>query len=67
MTLLRDNFSDEGNTTGRITEADRLKDSLHYKNERSLPIENFWTKCQKMYNIYETYGEVMTEDAKIHF
>ena len=29
--------------------------------------ETFLTKCQKMYNIYETHGEVMTEDLKIRF
>ena len=29
--------------------------------------ETFLTKCQKMYNIYETHGEVMTEDSKIRF
>ena len=36
MILLRDHFSGEGNAARRITEADRLKDYLHYKNERSL-------------------------------
>ena len=67
MTILRDHFSGEGSATRSITEADRLKDSLHYKNKRSLPFETFLTKFQKMYNIYETYGEVMTEDVKIRF
>ena len=40
---------------------------MHYKNERSLPFETFLTKCETMYNIYETHGEKMGEDAKIRF
>ena len=44
MTFLRNNFSSEGNATRRITEANRLKVSLHYKNECSLPFETFLTK-----------------------
>ena len=67
MKKLRDHFSGEGNTTRRIAEADRIKETLHYKNERSLPFEAFLTKCEKMYNIYAQHGEVMAEDAKIRF
>ena len=67
MIALRAHFSGEGNATRRIAEADRLKETLHYKNERSLPFETFLTKCQKMYNIYAQHGEVMAEDAKIRF
>ena len=67
MQALRDHFSGEGNVTRRIAEADRFKETLHYKNERSLTFETFLTKCQKMYNIYTKHGEAMTEDAKIRF
>ena len=67
MEALRNHFSGEGNATRRIAEADRMKETLHYKNERSLTFENFLTKCQKMYNIYDLHGEKMTEDAKIRF
>ena len=67
MLALRAHFSGEGNATRRIAEADRLKETLHYKNERSLPFETFLTKCQKMYNIYAQHGEVMAEDAKIRY
>ena len=67
MLALRNHFSGEGNVTRRIAEADRFKETLHYKNERSLTFETFLTKCQKMYNIYAKHGEVMTEDAKIRF
>lgn len=67
MQALRDHFSGEGNVTRRIAEADRLKENLHYKNERSLSFESFLTKCENMFNIYEKHGEAMTEDAKIRF
>ena len=67
MTALRNHFSGEGNVTRRIAEADRYKDTLHYKNERSLPFETFLTKCEKMYNIYAQHKEPMKEEAKIRF
>ena len=67
MKALRDHFAGEGNATRRIAEADRLKKSLHYKNERSLAFETFLTRSQKMFNIYEKEGEAMTEDAKLRF
>ena len=67
MQALRDHFSGEGNVTRRIAEADRFKETLHYKNERSLTFETFLTKCQKMYNIYAQHDKIMIEDAKICF
>ena len=51
MKALRDHFFGEGNTSKRMTEAERMKETLHYKSERSLIFENFLTKCQKIYNI----------------
>ena len=67
MQALRNHFSGEGNATRRIAEADRMKKSLHYKNEKSLSFETFLTRCQKMFNIYEKQGEPMLEDAKVRF
>ena len=67
MAALRDQFSGESNTTRRIAEANRLKEMLHYRNERALPFEIFLTKNQKIYNIYTQHGEAMTEDAKIRY
>ena len=67
MKALRDHFAGEGNVTRRIAEAERLRDSLHYKNERSLSFKPFLTKSQKMFNIFEKHGEGMEEDAKIRF
>jgi len=64
---LRDHFSGEGNVTRRIAEAERIRDTLQYKNERNLTFETYLTKCEKMYNIFENHGEKMEEDAKIRF
>jgi len=67
MQALRDHFSGEGNATRNVAEADRLKESLHYKGERAMSFETFLTQCQKMYNIYEKEGEPMTDEAKVRF
>ena len=67
MKALRDHFEGEGNASRNKNEADRLKESLHYKSERAMCFEIFLTQCQKMYNIYEKEGEPMPDDAKTHF
>ena len=67
MKALRDHFEGEGNASRNKNEADRLKESLHYKSERAMSFENFLTQCQKMYNIYEKEGEPMPDDAKTRF
>ena len=67
LKALRDHFAGEGNQTRRIAEAERLRDSLFYKSERALSFENFLSKCQKMFNIYDQEGEPMEEDARIRF
>ena len=67
MKALRDHFTGEGNSSRRMAEAERMKADLHYKNERSLTFENFLTKYQRMYNIYDTHGEAISEEAKIRF
>ena len=67
MTALRDHFSGEGNVSRCLSEADRLKEHLHYKSERSMPFETYMTQCQKMHNIYKKEKKEMSEDAKIRF
>ena len=67
MLALRAHFAGAGNATRSKAEADRLKNSLHYKSERSMTFEQFLTQCQHMYNIYEEENEPMHEDAKIRF
>ena len=39
----------------------------YYKSERQITFHNFLAKLQRMYNIYESHGEPMTEEAKIRF
>ncbi len=67
MRALRDHFAGEGNATRNMAEAERLYDSLHYKSERSMAFETFLTNCKKMFNIYETEGEPMLDEAKVRF
>lgn len=67
MQALRDHFAGEGNQSRNISEADRLKESLHYKSERAMAFETFLTQCQKMFNIYDKEGEPMPEEARIRF
>jgi hypothetical protein len=65
MQALHDHFSGEGNATRNMAEADRLKESLHYKSERAMSFKTFLTQCQKMYSIYKKEGEPMTDEAKV--
>ena len=67
MAHLRAHFSGEGNATRRIAVAERLRESLHYRNERSVSFELYLHKCQKMFNIFEQQKEPMTEEAKVRF
>ena len=65
MQALRNHYSGEGNTSRRIAVAERLRDTLHYKNEKSLQFSMFLDKLQKMFNIFEEEKEEMTEQAKV--
>jgi len=65
MSALRSHFAGEGNASRTIADADRLKEFLHYKNERSMAFESFLTQLQKMFNIYNEQGEEVPEDQKV--
>jgi hypothetical protein len=65
MQALRNHYSGEGNTSRRIAVAERLRDLLHYKNEKSLQFSTFLDKLQKMFNIFEEEKEEITEQAKV--
>ena len=65
MIVLRNHYAGEGNTSRRIAMAERIRDSLHYKNERAMPFSGFLDKLQKMFNIFEELGEPVQEQAKI--
>ena len=47
MKDLRDHFSGEGNTSRNISEAERLRETLQYKNERTMYFETFLTNMEK--------------------
>ena len=65
MDALRKHYSGEGNTSRRIAVAERIRYTLHYKNERALSFSTFLDKMQKMFNIFEEEKEVISEQAKV--
>ena len=67
MQALRNHYNDEGNATRNLAEATRLRDSLHYKHERSMAFEVFLTKIEKMRYIYDKEGEPWTDAALLRF
>ena len=48
----------------RIAEAERIKNTLHYRNKRSMTFTAFLDKMLKMFNIYEEEGEPLVPAAK---
>ena len=67
MQALRSHYNDEGNASRNLAEATRLRDSLHYKHERSMSFEVFLTKIEKMRYIYDKEGEPWTDAALLRF
>ena len=65
MKALRDHYSGEGNTSRRIAVAERIRDTLHYKNERAMQFSAFLDKLQKMFNIFEEGNEEISEQAEV--
>lgn len=65
MIALRNHYSGEGNTSRRIATAEKLRETLHYKNERALPFSTFLDKLQRMFNIFKEENEEITEQAKV--
>ena len=65
MTALRKHYSGEGNTSRRIAAAERIRDTLHYKNELAMSFSTFLDKLQKMFNIFEEKNEPISEQAKV--
>jgi hypothetical protein len=65
MIALRNHYAGEGNSTRRISDANRIKSTLHYKSERALPFSKFLDSMQKMFTIFQEEGEPLTERAKV--
>ena len=53
MKALRGHFLGKGNASRSMAEAERLRESLHYKSEWSMPFGTFLTQSQKILNIYD--------------
>jgi hypothetical protein len=62
---LRDHYGGAGNKTVRIKEAEVLRKTLTYKNERAMSFEKFVTNMNLMFVAYAENGEELTEDQKI--
>ena len=62
---LKAHYGGEGNKSVRIKEAEVLRTTLHYKNERAMSFEKFLTNMQAMFTGFEDNGEYMTEAQKI--
>ena len=67
VAALRAHFAGEGNSSRRIAEAERLRDTLHYKGERIYPFEKFLTGIKRMLTIFAEEDQEWTEDAQCRF
>ena len=67
MKALRAHYHGEGNTTRRVGEAGRLRDTLHYKSEGALPFSTFLAKCQHMFNLFHQVNEPYSPPMKTRF
>ena len=65
MEALRNHYGGEGNASRRIATAEKLRETLYYKIERSMPFRTFLDRMQKMFNIFQEEGEELTENAKV--
>ena len=65
MEALRNHYGGEGNASRRITTAEKLRETLHYKSEKSMPFSTFLDRMQKMFNIFQEEGEELSENAKV--
>ena len=65
MIALRNHYSGEGNTSRRIAQAERYRDTLYYKHEKPLSFSTFLDNIQKMFNMFKEEGERITEQAKV--
>ena len=64
---LRAHFNGRGNETRRLGEANKLKKTLHYKNERAMPFDSFLSKCQEMFTIFEECKQPIYDKQKLDF
>ena len=65
MEALHNHYVGEGNASRRITTAEKLRESIHYKTKHSLPFGTFLHRMQKMFNIFKEEGEQLTVNAQV--
>ena len=65
MEALHNHYGGKGNASPCIATAEKLRETLHYKSERSMPFSTFLDRMQKMFNIFQEEGEELTENAKV--
>ena len=58
-------YQGEGNTTRRIAEAERLRETLNYKSEQALPFGTFLHNLEQMFKMFDENGEPFGNAAKI--
>jgi hypothetical protein len=64
---LQAHYQGEGNSSRRIHEAEKLWNTLHYKNERALSFTTFLSKAQSMLNIYFRNDEPKPMAAQVRW
>ena len=64
---LRAHYQGEGNTTRRIAEDERLRDSLHYRNERGLPFASYFSNMQQIFTLFEENKDPYSDAMKLRF
>jgi hypothetical protein len=67
MMALRSHYRGAGNQSRRIGAAEKLRSTLHYRNERSLKFSQFISQTKNMFNIYEECNEAQPETVKLRF
>jgi hypothetical protein len=64
---LQAHYGGEGNKSVRIKEAEVLRNSLHYKNERAMSFEKFLTNMQAMFTGFEDNNELLIDAIRLLF
>jgi hypothetical protein len=62
---LQAHYGGEGSKSVRIKEAEVLRNSLQYKNERSMSFDKFLTNMQKMFTGFEDNEEFLSDGQKV--
>ena len=67
MGTLGDHYYGEGNASRCIGKSERIRNSIHYKNERSMSFSVFLGKLQKIINIFTDQKDPHYEEMKVRF